>query len=74
LEEAFMAGVRRLKSIEVRVIPPEKYPQFQRDREHLFMHMEGAARTKEVVDIFAQVHAQQALGRRSATRQERKAG
>ena len=68
-----MAGVRKLKSIEVRVIPPEKYPHFQRDRDHLFMHMEGAARTKEAVDIFARVHAQQALGLRSAKRQTKKA-
>ncbi len=56
-----MAGAQRLKSIEVRAVLPSAYPQFGKDRNHLFMRMEEGARTKEVVEIFAHVHAQRTL-------------
>ena len=69
-----MSGKRKLKSIEVRAISPEKYPQFQKDREHLYMHMEEGARKKEAVEIFARVHAQRALGKAAAKEPAKKVG
>jgi hypothetical protein len=58
----------RLRSIAVTAIAPSKYPQFGKDRDHLFMRMEEGARTKEVVEIFAHVHVQRTLDLRSAKR------
>jgi len=58
----------RLRLIAVTAIAPSKYPQFGKDRDHLFMRMEEGARTKETVEIFAQVHAQRTLDLRAAKR------
>lgn len=69
-----MSGKRKLKSIEVRAIVPEKYPQFQKDRDHLYMHMEEGTRKKEAVEIFARVHAQRALAESAAKERAKKVG
>ena len=72
VEDCSMSGRRRLKSIEVRAIAPEKYPQFRKDQEHLYMHLEEGARKKVAVEIFAHVHAQQALEREPAVKDRAK--
>jgi hypothetical protein len=69
-----MSGKRKLKSIEVRAIAPEKYPQFRKDRDHLYMHLGDEPRKKEAVEIFARVHAQRALGKAAAKEPAKKVG
>ena len=69
-----MSGKRKLKSIEVRAISPEKYPQFRKDRDHLFMHLEEGTRKKEAVEIFAHIHAQRALTESAAKDRAKKVG
>jgi hypothetical protein len=69
-----MSGKRKLKSIEVRAISPEKYPKFRKDRDHLYMHLEEGARKKEAVEIFARIHAQSALQKAAAKEPAKKVG
>jgi hypothetical protein len=69
-----MSGKHKLRSIEVRAISPEKYPQFRNDREHLYMHLEDGTRKKEAVEIFARVHAERALRTAAAKEPAKKVG
>ena len=52
---------RRITSISVKAIPPDRYPQFEEDHTQRFQDMTEERRVQEMVDICAKILKESAL-------------